>query len=386
MTGLGISAVGDGALLVLIPLAVLGHYANASLVSMLFVALTLPHLLIALPVGVVIDRWDRLFLLRTCAFLKVLCSAGLALCFAFLPNAFWLLLFLALMLGVAEVVVDSSVEVVVATSVKPERLERVNGQLSALQNGGGGFVGPLVGGVLFSLFGAVAVSVIAILYVVSAVLWTWGQSGFSGQAASRQPTVRPSILAGLRQVVRIPGLVKLSGFATVANMSYTSWTVLFVVFAVSPSGLALSATAYSGLLSVLSLGGVAGSLMTERVRELLSLKAVLLLALGGWTLWLVSPVLTNRFVLVGMLFFVGSLLGSMWNVAVRASRQRLIDPAQLGQVTAVYRMAVRGGRPIGAGLGGLLLASVGASQGIWLSAGVMAALAFVLSLVWHDTD
>jgi hypothetical protein len=56
-----------------------------------------------------------------------------------------------------------------------------------------------------------------------------------------------------------------------------------------------------------------------------------------------------------MIFAVGSLLGSSWNVITVSLRQTIIPAHLLGRVNSVYRFFAWGMIPIGAALGGLVV-------------------------------
>jgi hypothetical protein len=56
-----------------------------------------------------------------------------------------------------------------------------------------------------------------------------------------------------------------------------------------------------------------------------------------------------------VIFAVGSLLGSSWNVITVSLRQTIIPPHLLGRVNSVYRFFAWGMIPIGAALGGLVV-------------------------------
>ena len=60
-----------------------------------------------------------------------------------------------------------------------------------------------------------------------------------------------------------------------------------------------------------------------------------------------------------MLFAVGTLLGSTWNVITVSLRQTIIPPHLLGRVNSVYRFFAWGMMPIGALMGGLVVLVAG---------------------------
>jgi sulfite exporter TauE/SafE len=119
--------------------------------------------------------------------------------------------------------------------------------------------------------------------------------------------------------------------------------------------LGLSAQAYGLTLAGGAVGGIAGSLMGERIaRALGSVKAMqwmlvlsgpcfigMALAPGAWTL--------------GACFAAMEFTGFVWNVVSVSTRQRMIPDALLGRVNSLYRLLAWGMMPVGLVLSGLVV-------------------------------
>ena len=69
--------------------------------------------------------------------------------------------------------------------------------------------------------------------------------------------------------------------------------------------------------------------------------------------------LSSWWPLTAVFFAVGTLLGSTWNVITVSLRQTIIPPHLLGRVNSVYRFFAWGMMPIGALLGGVVVAVSG---------------------------
>ena len=97
--------------------------------------------------------------------------------------------------------------------------------------------------------------------------------------------------------------------------------------------------------------------------------------------------------LVFVAFGVGSLLGTLWNVITVSLRQAIIPPHLLGRVNSVYRFFAWGMMPIGAFLGGVVVAVVDAGgsretalRSVWFVNAGIHALLFLLGRRYLTTE
>jgi MFS family permease len=94
--------------------------------------------------------------------------------------------------------------------------------------------------------------------------------------------------------------------------------------------------------------------------------------------------LLSWWVLVAVVFAIGTLVGSTWNVITVSLRQTIIPPHLLGRVNSVYRFFAWGMMPIGALLGGAVVQLVDsfashslALRSVWFVSGFIHAVLFV---------
>jgi MFS family permease len=120
--------------------------------------------------------------------------------------------------------------------------------------------------------------------------------------------------------------------------------------------LELDAAAFGVLLSSGAAGGLVGSLLAPRISRRIGQGASLFSSLLASTLTLLVIGLTSSAWVVWAAFAVGSFFGSLWNVITVSLRQALIPDGILGRVNSVYRFFGWGMLPIGAVLGGVIVA------------------------------
>lgn len=362
-------------------LAVLVLHASAGEVGLLGAARWVPFLLLALPLGVLVDRRRRRPLLVTSDIARAtLTIVVVALAFSGLLTLPTLVVLVGA-LGAFTVLFEVSYQSFLPSVAGREHLERANGRLqataSAAEIGGPGLAGLLIQ----ALSAPWALLTHAATYVVSAVALL----GISTPERHPVPTGRSALrdLAdGLRFVQRDRYLVSLVGFAGIYNL-FAQWVmVLFTVHAVreldltaGQLGLVFSLGAIGAVLgaaaapvSVRRLG--AGFVMVGcAAAECLALAALPVVD-ASWT----APVVVTVLVVVFAINGAGTSLSSV--VALTLRQLRTPDDL-LGRVNATMRWLSYGVIAIGAAVGGIVGESVGTRTGIALGcAGTL------LTVVW----
>ncbi len=135
---------------------------------------TLPWLVFALPAGALADRVDRRRSMLVANLLRAAVVAILVLVAVLGWTSLAALYAVALCLGIAEVVYDTSAQSILPQLIGREQLSRANGRLQAAELTANEFVGPPLGGVLVATGAAVA-------FATSSLLW----GGCRGRPAAR---------------------------------------------------------------------------------------------------------------------------------------------------------------------------------------------------------
>ena len=120
--------------------------------------------------------------------------------------------------------------------------------------------------------------------------------------------------------------------------------------------LQLDATQFGLLTTGVAAGGVAGALTADRVAKTLGQGASLFTTILAGAVSLIISGLTSSFWVFWAMGFVSAYTGTLWNVITVSLRQALIPDRILGRVNSVYRFLGWGSIPIGAALGGLVVA------------------------------
>ena len=360
------STCADGIGKISLPLLAASLTGSPVLISGLTAFAFLPWLLFGLPGGALVDRLDRRRAMSAVNVVRAVVLGGLVVLIATGAAHIAVLYVTAFALGVCQVVYDSAARAILPQVVDREQLDRANSWLTVEETVGQSFVGPPVGAALFGWFRA-APFVGAALGFVSAALLVLAVPGRYRLERTEPTTLRADIREGLSWLWRHPVLRNLtiySGLVAAFMSMATSLTVLYGL-----STLQLSPSLYGILFLAMGVGGLAGSAVVGPLTTRLGRARMLTVAAA------VAPVM---FVLLGTVtqlwaacvWFFGLAAGvTMWNVVSMSLRQAMIPAALLGRVLGAHRVALWGGIPLGALLGGFLAGRTSVSA-VFLVSGI----------------
>ena len=353
-TSSGLSNLADGVFKIALPLLAVQLTQSPTLVAGLSVAATLPWLLFALTAGALADRLDRRKLMLWANLSRAVLPAVLAAVLLLDLGSIWALYVIALMVGVAETLYDTSAQSILPQVVHRDQLSRANGRLYAAELTANQFVGPPLGGLL------VATGVVAGL-AVPAALWLAAVGGLLlvpgafRTEREQKTTLRFDIGEGLRYLWNQKILRTLAVMTGVFNFASSAAFAVLVLFAVGPaSEMKLSEVGFGLLLTASALGAFVGSFISEWAEAKLGRSKSLALTILGSALLVGAPAVTDNPYILGALLFVGGTLIMLWNIITVSLRQRIAPARLLGRVNSAYRLLAWGTMPLGAAAGGLL--------------------------------
>ncbi|TKV25915.1 MFS transporter [Arthrobacter sp. NamB2] len=350
----GLSNLADGVFKIALPLLAIQLTQSPTLIAGLTVAATLPWLFFALTAGALADRMDRRRLMAWANLSRAVLPALLVTVLLLDLGSIWALYVVALIVGVAETLYDTSAQSILPQVVHRDQLSRANGRLYTVELTTNQFVGPPLGGLL------VGIGVIAGL-VVPAALWCAAVGGllllpgtFRVEREGRT-TLRSDIREGLGFLWNQKVLRTLAAMTGVLNFASSAAFAVLVLFAVGPSSeMRLSEVGFGVLLTTSAVGSFIGSLTAERIEAGLGRAVSLMLTIVGCALFVGAPALTSSPFVLGPIFLLGGLLIVLWNVITVSLRQRITPDRLLGRVNSAYRLLAWGTMPLGAATGGLL--------------------------------
>jgi Na+/melibiose symporter-like transporter len=380
-TGETASGFGNSVALISMPLlAVTVLHAGTFVVTALAAMSYLPWLIIGLPAGAWVDRLDRRSVM-------MLCDAISVVTYAYIAIFSWLgiidtaqLLLAAFVAGAANVFFTVACQVYLPDLVTPENLVEANSKFQVSVTASN-ILGQGIGGTVCQFAGPAAGILINSGTFITSAFCLFGTRKISTSEPTRRPSrnIRSDITHGLRIVMRDFYLRSFCIYATVANLTYSGYLALVVIFLVKTVG--LHGASVGLLMAAGSAGGVTGAMVARPLMRRTG---------TGWLLS-GSALVTGLFTLlipltstgIGVIFFAlgASVMSggiSVTNVIVGSFRQAYVPSEVLGRVTASSKFLSYGITPLGALFAGALGVSVGVRPTLWIALGLYAAASTIL--------
>ncbi len=358
------SNLGDGLSLVGMPLLAIQLTGDARLVAAVAVFQYLPFLIIGLPAGVVLDRFDRRWIAVAAQMLRALVLGGLVATVLADAASIRVLMGASFLIGASEVMTDGGLPALVRELVRSDQLEVANARLMATQRVANAFVGPPLGAVLFEIEGWLPFAGAAIMSLASVGTLTRIPGRFKPAQAEEATAFLERATMGLRYVWRHPVLRPLA--LTVATFSFVgaAGNAVFVVLVTERFG--FGGIGFGLLLSV---DAVASVIMTffvarfiRRTSHATSMRFSIVCFTIGALLFGLTTVATIAFVAA----VINGVSDPTWNIVSATVRQRLVPDEVFGRMMTAYLFIGWGMKPVGGMLGGLVAEAWGPQ---WVSLG-----------------
>ena len=351
-TASAFSNLADGVFRVALPLLAVGLTTSPGPVAGVAFAQRLPWLVMALPAGALADRLDRRRTMLKVQVVRVAVVGAMAAVVAVEAETMALLYAVALVLGVAETLFDTSAQSILPSVVDRSRLSEANGRLFAVELTANELLGPIVGGLLAAVALSVAFAASAGAYVLAAAFLAVMAGSYRPARTAPPARMRAEIAEGLRFVWGNRLLRTLGLMLGVTSMAWTGWLSVYVLFVVDPGPMGLSQAGYGVLLSAAAVGGVVGSRVAPVLERALGRARCLALAMLAFSLPMLTPALTSSVAANAAVLVTTAMAAVVWNVITVSLRQSITPDHLLGRMNAAYRLLGWGTMPLGAALGG----------------------------------
>ena len=376
-SGQTISSVGTQVSGLAFPLLVLlltGSPAQAGFVGALR---AIPYLFLSLPVGALIDRWDRKQVM-------ILCDAGRALTLGSIPIVHAIFgtvpvaqLYLASLIEGTLFVFFNIAEVACLPRVVPkEQLPAATGQNQAVE-GASLLLGPPLGGLLYAASHLLPFLGDAISYGVSVASLFLIRTQFQGERRAAPRKLRVEIAEGVIWLWLQP-LIRFMAFMTGGlNFLGGGFGLLLIVLAQQQHA---DAPTIGLIFAIGSLGIIAGSLLGAPIQKRFGFGQVVIATM--WIQALIFPLfaIAPTPLLLGIVSAAFFIVFPIFNVTLLSYRLALIPDALQGRVNSVVRMIAFGTIPLSQALTGLSLQYLGASATILICFAGSLALAVMTAL------
>lgn len=367
-------ASASGIIYPLLILALTGSPAQASWASALRI---LPYLLLSLPVGALIDRWDRRRVMIICHVGRGVAVASLPLAMAFDALSVQHIYVVAVLEGALHVFFNIAEVAAMPRVVAPEQLAPATAQNQA-GFAAASIAGPALGTWLYQAIGRFAPFMLDVVthWIGALALWRM-RSSFAPQPATAERNLRAEVAEGIRwlfsqRLVRDMALIS-SGL----NFVHASLSLLMIVLA---KELGASDAQIGLMFSIGGIGGILGALVGGQIQRRFSFGQVIVVVL------LLQGLLFPLFAAcpgplwLGLVYAGIAFLGPVYNVVQFSYRIGLIPDALQGRVNSSFRLIAHGLNPVGAALCGQLIEHAGSGWAVafFSACGLLVAVAAAL--------
>jgi MFS family permease len=378
-----VSSIGDGACVTALPLLAVTITTDPRLIAVVSAAFYLPWLLLSLPAGALVDRYDRATLMWRSQAVQALVIAAIAVLAAIGRTDIAVLAAAGLLLGSAEVVFSNAAQAVLPQLVPAELLPKANGNLQVSLTTGETFLGPPLGSALFAAARALPFGLDAGSFAASAALLfrlpgrRRDAVSASAAAAGAGGGMRARIAEGLRWLFRHRLLRTLAVILGVIGFCNQMGQAVLVLLATQT--LHVGTRGYGLLWSVAAVGSIVGGVvnpaLTRRLGQLPSLIIAMVAIVGVF----IGIGLAPDAVTAGLLMACNGFFVTMWNIVTVSIRQRIVPGDLLGRVNSAYRMLGWGLMPAGALAGGFV-AHVAGLRAPYIVGGIVCAVTLAAAL------
>jgi len=385
-SGQVVSTLGSTASTIIYPLLILALTGSPRDAGVAGALRALPYLVLSLPVGALVDRWDRKRVM-------ILCDVGRAIAVASIPVAMALdALTVAQIYAVS--LVEGSLYVffnIAEVAALPRVVPAIQLPEAAAQNeagfGAANIVGPSFGAFLYQAFGrGVPFLVDALTYAVSVLSLLRIRTSFAdaatrgGGRASAHRDLRAEVAEGLAWLWGNP-LIRFMAFITGgSNLVGAAAPLILIVLA---KELGAHDAQIGVIFSVAGVGGILGSLVGGQVQKRFGFGTVIVALMWGAAVLFPLYALAPSWPLLGVIGALLFFLSPIYNVVQFSYRLALIPDRLQGRVNSTFRLICFGLMPVGAALSGVLLERFGTGTTIAFFSAWLAALAVLTTVNRH---
>jgi MFS family permease len=371
-----VSLTGDGALMAAAPLLAATLTSDPVAVAAVTAAAYLPWLVIGLPAGALVDRWDRRTVMIGADLLRAGLLAVLVVLVVTTTASVAVLAGLVFTVGMAGCFFDAASQATIPALVGRDEddLTRANSRLWSADTLGRQLAGPPAGATAFTASAALPFLGDLVSFLVSAAFLT----RIPRQPHDRQRPRQRTLLAvreGLAHLWSTSALRAALAWAVAYNLAYNSAYAMLVLYTTRTLG--LSDAGYGVLVAVMAAGALAGAQLAPRLPARVPAGAVmagtLVVSALAWAALVLAPHLATA-VLALVVVGACTMLGT---VVLGTIRQVNTPDRMLGRVVATFRLFGIGASGLGALAGGAL-AHLWGLHAAFLAAPVFAVMGVLL--------
>ncbi len=317
----------------------------------------LPYLLLCLPAGALVDRWDPRRVM-------LVCDTGRALALASVPIALALghlslvqLCVVTVIEGTLFVFFNQAESNCLVRVVSKEQLGAAVAQNESVY-GISGLLGPSLGGLLYGLGRGVPFLTNAVTYALSvaALLLLRSDVRPAPRPDGPAPHLGREILEGLRWLYAHEVIRFLAVLTGVLMCCCAGWALILIVLAQHLGATPLTIGILTGTGGA---GGIAGSLLTVTLQKRIRFGPLMIGAAWIWALTWLLYAFAPSLIALGIVNALSFVVVPIYLTTQYAYRLKRIPDHLQGRVNSVFRLIAFGSGPLGLAVTGVLLQKLG---------------------------
>ena len=376
-SGQVVSTLGSSTTSLIYPLLILAITKSPGAAGAASALRALPYLLFSLPVGALIDRWDRKRVMIACDLLRAVVVLTVPLALWFDVLSLWQIYAVAFTEGSLFVFFNIAEVAALSRVVPAVDLPRAAAQNEA-SFGAVQIVGPSLGTLLFQTLGhAAPFAANTLSYLVSAVSLGKIKADIRAAPKTGARHLRAEITEGLSWLWHQPLIRYMAVLTGGMNFIGAATPLLLIVLA---KQMGASDIDIGLVFSIGGISGIVGALIGGRIQRRFGFGQIIISVI--WTQALMFPLylVVPKFYLLGVVYALVYTLAPVYNVVQFSYRLALIPDALQGRVNSSFRLIAFGFNPLGAALCGLLLEQAGSTTTVWFFAVCYLAMAVATQL------
>ena len=352
-----ISNVADGVLIAAAPLLAITLTDSTVLISIIGAMVMLPWLLFAMPIGVMVDRVDRRFILAGSNAIRSAVVGIVALGIATGHVTIYWLIFAAFIIGVCEVATDTTAQSLIPQILHEEHYEKGNSRLQISETVIQGFIGSPLSGFLYALAIWLPFFINSIGYAVATLFALsipiqYLQDVRTDIPFAKKPHFIEDIKFGIKYLYNHKLLRRLVVTTASIGVCYSAGTATMVLFIIKD--LKVEPRYFGIILTIQGMGALLGAIVAPKASAKFGRDIMMTLGITlSSVVLLLQGFAPNIYIFVGLATFGGFAI-AQWNILLMATYQTVIPNELYGRIHGTRRTLVWGMMPIGSVIGGVL--------------------------------
>ncbi|WP_018682963.1 MFS transporter [Actinokineospora enzanensis] len=374
--GQACAEIGFSATMIAFPLLVLALTGSAAASGLVLAADAVAQLVVGLPAGALVDRWNRKRIMVACELAQVVALGTLVAAIiagvATVPH----MVAVAAVLGVCRALFEPAEDAALPALVPEEQLPTAIA-MNAARSSVGQMAGNALGGLLFAVGRWVPFLMDLVTHLVSFIALSFLRVPRRETKPEPLGNLGREIAEGMRWVWRHREVRVTAWCALTLNLFFSAYYLVVIVLA---DRRGVSSAEIGVMAAMLGVGGIVGSLLAPYLHRLLS--PYVSIAGVFWVLTGLAPlaVFIDRGLVLGLLFTGMALLAPTANTTI-TTHQLLLTPDELrGRLSGVMSVVVGGAAALGPALGGLLVEAVSPTTAVLVAAGGMAVVTLAVTV------